>query len=161
MAELDVRMCGEQVLVRSLSSPRKRRSYQIMAENGHAATGKRGRSMGKEMGILFDLEGQKKHQICSFMRADKFWIASHSKSHLEQMLGDPIQEAERWDLAPKQASLWWTRTDDSEEKTDLSIDTKTGRHRFPFEIKIKILGCSTNRQGKTHEGLEERMQSAN
>ena len=74
---------------------------------------------------------------------------------------DLIQEAEKWDLAPKPASLWWTSTYDSEEKISLSINTKTGRHRFPFEEKFKIFGCTMNRLGKTHERLEERMQSAN
>ena len=45
------------------------------------------------------------HQICSFMRADNFWIMSHSKSELEQMLRDLIQEAEKLDLAPKLANF--------------------------------------------------------
>ena len=56
--------------------------------DGHAAIGKRGRSMGQERnGNSF---GHKKHQISSFMWADNFWIMSHSKSHLEQMLRDLI-----------------------------------------------------------------------
>ena len=59
-------------------------------------------------------------------------------------------------LTPQPASLWWTSTSDSEEKVDLSFDT-TGRHRFPFEEQFKILDCTLNRQGKTHECLEERM----
>ena len=41
-------MCGGQILIRSMSSPRKRRNSQIVAEDGHAAVGKRGRSQGKE-----------------------------------------------------------------------------------------------------------------
>ena len=114
----------------------------------------------KRMGILLDLEGLKKHQICSFMWTDNFWIMPHSKRNLEQMLKDLNQEAERWDLAPKPASLWWTSTY-SEDKIDMSIDTKTGRHRFLFEEHFKILGCTMNRQRKTHECQEERMQCAN
>ena len=114
----------------------------------------------KRIGILSDREGQKKHQMCSFMWADNFWIVSHSTCHLEQMLKD-LQEAERLDVAPKLASLWQTNAYDSEEKIDLSINTKTGRHKFSFEENFKILGCTMNRQGKTHECLEERMQCAN
>ena len=72
-----------------------------------------------------------------------------------------ILEAEMWNLAPKPTSLWWTSTFGSEEKIDLSIDTKTRRHRFLFEEKFKIFGCTMNRQWKTHECLEERMHSAN
>ena len=41
------------------------------------------------------------HKICSFMWADKCWILSHSKTHLEQMMKDLIEEAERWDLTCK------------------------------------------------------------
>ena len=36
-------------------------------------------------------------------------------------------------LGPKLASPWWARSYDPEEKIDLSIDTKSGRHRFPSE----------------------------
>ena len=39
----------------------------------------------------------------------------HSENQLEQMLRDLIQEAEKWDLAPKSASFWWTSTHDSRE----------------------------------------------
>ena len=49
------------------------------------------------------------HQICSFMSAD-CWILSHSEAHLEPMMKDFIEEAGRWDLDTKQASLWWTIT---------------------------------------------------
>ena len=66
---------------------------------------------------------------------------------------------ERWDLEPKTASLWWTSAVTSEEKTE--IDTKTGRHRIPLEEHFKILGFSLNRQQKTKDCLEERMQNAN
>ena len=84
------------------------------------------------MGVILDLEGQKTHQICSFMWADNCWVKSHSKAHLEQMSKDLIQEAGRWDLEPKPASLWRTSTYDSEEKKDLVIDAETGSHRIPF-----------------------------
>ena len=46
---------------------------------------------------------------------------------------DLIQEAEKWDLAPKPASLRCTSTYDSEENKDLKIDTRTERHRVSFE----------------------------
>ena len=108
--------------------------------------------MGKDrMGVF---EGQQKHQICSIMWADNSWIMFHSKSAPEQMLRDPVQEAEKWDLAPKRQVKKWNSTCDS-EKIDLSFETKTGRHRFLFEEKFKILGCTMNRQGKT-----QRMQCA-
>ena len=51
---------------------------------------------------------------------------SHSRGNLEQMLRDSIEEAEKWDLGPKNASLWWTSTYEPEESSDLSIDTKSG-----------------------------------
>ena len=70
----------------------------------------------------------------SSMLADNFWIMSNSKCHLEQMLKDLSQETEKWDFAPKPASLWWTSTIDSEEKIDLSIKTKKNR--------LKIVGCT-------------------
>ena len=64
----------------------------------------------KNMGLLLDLTGEKAHHICSCMWADNFWMMSHSKRNLEQMPRDLIEEAEKWDLAPKPASLWRTRT---------------------------------------------------
>ena len=113
------------------------------------------------MGVILALEGQTTHQICSLMWPDNFWIMSHSKENFEQMLRDLIEESEKWDLAPKPASLWWTSVYDSEEKIDFSIDTKTRRHRFPHEERFKLHRRTMNRQGKTHDCLEERMQSAN
>ena len=47
---------------------------------------------------VVDLEGQRAHQICSFMWADNFWIMSHSKVYLEQTLRDLIEGAEMSDL---------------------------------------------------------------
>ena len=61
--------------------------------------------MDKEKkGILLDMEGERTHQICSFLWADNFWIMSHSKEHLEQMLRDLIEEANRWDKKPGYSS---------------------------------------------------------
>ena len=48
--------------------------------------------------------------------ADNFWLVSHSKKNLKEMLQDIIEEARRWDLLPKAASLWWTSTYEAEEK---------------------------------------------
>ena len=104
--------------------------------------------MKKRRGILLDLEGERVHQICGFLWADNFWIMSHSKENLEQMLRDLIEEASRWYLVPKPASLWWTSTYDSEEKSDMILGISTGCYKFPFEDKFKILGCAVNRQGK-------------
>ena len=66
-----------------------------------------------------------------------------------------------WDLAPKRASLWWTSTYDSEEKIDLSIFYQNRTTQILYLRNFKILGCTMIRQGKTHECLEERMQTAN
>ena len=45
----------------------------------------------KGKGVLLDVEGEggEVHQICNFIGADNFWIISHSKKHLEQMLKRP------------------------------------------------------------------------
>ena len=72
-----------------------------------------------------------------------------------------IAEASKLDLEPKPASLWWTSTYASEEKIDMNLGTTTGCYTFPFEDTFKILGCAMNRQGKTCDAVEERMQSAN
>ena len=98
------------------------------------------------MGVSLDLERQKTHQFCSFMWADNHWVMSHSRAHLEQVLKDLIQEARRQDFEPKPAGLLWISACDSKEKIQISIETKTGCHRFPFEELFKILGCTMNRQ---------------
>ena len=41
------------------------------------------------------------------------------------------------------------------------IATTQLMYKFPCEEKIEILGCGMNRQGKTLDAIEERMQSAN
>ena len=55
--------------------------------------------MKQRRGVLMDVDGEGggEHQICSFMWADNFWIMSHSKEHLEQMLKDLIEEAAKVD----------------------------------------------------------------
>ena len=143
-----------------MSSPGRRRSSQIVAENGRVAIGKRGKSVGKGKNGRPDLEGRRKHHTLQLYVGRRLLdLVQFQQS--PQMLKVLSQEADKWDLAPKPTSLWWTSTYDSQEKTDLSIDSMTGRHRFLFEDEFKILGCSMNRQGKTHEGLAERMQSVN
>ena len=72
------------------------------------------------------------------------------------MLRDLVEEASRWDLVPKPASLWWTSTSDSEEKVDMILCTTSGCHKFPFEEKFKILGYAMNRQGKSQDAIEEK-----
>ena len=41
------------------------------------------------------------------------------------------------------------------------LGTSTGCHKFPFAEEFKILVCAMNRQVKTCDAVEERMQSAN
>ena len=91
----------------------------------------------------------------------KFRIVSYSEENLEQTLRDLIEEASSCDLVPKPASLWWTSTYDSEEMIDMILGTTSGCYKFPFEDEFKILGCAMKRQGKSHDAIEERMQSAN
>ena len=43
----------------------------------------------------------------------------------------------------------------------MNLGTSSGCYTFPFEDTFKILGCAMNRQGKTHDAIEERMQWAN
>ena len=66
--------------------------------------------MKKRKGVLLEKEGEGVHQIFSFVWADNFWIMSHSKEHLEQILNDLIEEAGKVGLELKLASLWWTST---------------------------------------------------
>ena len=107
-----------------------------------------------------EYDGEEKESIkfCSFVWADNFWIMSHSKKNLEQMLKDLIEEAAEMDLEPKPASLWWSNTYASGEKEDMILGTSKGCYKFPFEHEFRIL---VNRQGKTCGAVEERMQSAN
>ena len=115
----------------------------------------------KRKDTLLDMEGERGNQICSFMWTDSSWIMSHSKENSEQMSRDLVEEASRWDLEPKPASLWWTSTCASEEKNDMISGTLTGCYKFPFEDTFNILGCAMNRWEKTCDVVEERMRSAN
>ena len=81
---------------------------------------------------------------------------SHSKEYLEQMLQDLFEEAGKVDLEPKPASLWWTSTCASEDKSDMILGTSKGCNRFPSEDEFKILGCVMKRQGKTCDAVKER-----
>ena len=47
------------------------------------------------------------------------------------------------------------------KKIDMILGTSTGCCKFPFEDTFKILGCAMDRQWKTYDAVEERMQSAN
>ena len=100
------------------------------------------------MGLLLDFKDEKDHQICSVMWADNVWLMSHSKKSLDEMVQDIIEEAGRWDLLPKAASLWWTSTYEGEEKIHMNVITKVRIFWFPFEEKFQDPGVM-NRQGKT------------
>ena len=117
--------------------------------------------MKKDAAFSWTSGGEGVHQICGFIWADNFWIMSHSKENVKHMLRDLIEQPSRWDLEPKPASLWWTRTNDSEEKSDMNLGTTSGFHTFSFEDTFKMLSCALCRQGKTNDAVEERMQSAN
>ena len=42
----------------------------------------------------------------------------------------------------------------------MNLGTTSGWYNFPFEERFKILGCAMNRQGKSNDAIEERMQTA-
>ena len=118
----DVRMRWQQFIVQSMSPPKKHRSSQRVAKDGHAVPGRRGENWTKKrMGISCDFEGERAHQMCSFVWDDNFWITSHSENYLEQMLHDMIEEAEKWDMAQKSASLWWTSTHELKRNVILQL----------------------------------------
>ena len=75
-----------------------------------------------------------------FEWADIYWILSHSKTFLEQMMKGLVEEAEKWDLEPKPASLCWTGTHADERMDGIKITTTIGVHAMPFEKRFKILG---------------------
>ena len=74
------------------------------------------------------------------------------QKNLGQVLHDLVEKAEKWDLAPKPASLWWGRTYKGEERSEVLVATDGLMHKFD---KFKILGCGMNRQGKTLDAIEE------
>ena len=49
----------------------------------------------KKMGLHLETCQAGDHQICSFNWAHNFWTFSHSKAHLEQMMKELTEEAER------------------------------------------------------------------
>ena len=114
----------------------------------------------KKIGVLVNSRAGPAHQICSFTWADNHWIMSHSKTHLEQMMKDLIEEAERWDLEPKPASLWWTSTSASEMMEDITIGTRSGQHRVLKNNIYEILGYTFNQAGLTQDCLEDRMHNS-
>ena len=72
-----------------------------------------------------------------------------------------IEAAERQDVEPNPASLWWTSTTADEMMDDITISTRTGRHKIRNEKSFRFLGYSFNQAGRTQDSLEERMQHAN
>ena len=64
-------------------------------------------------------------------------------------------------MEPEPSSLWWTSTCATEEKSDMILGTSMGCYKFSFEDTFKILERTPNRQGKSCDAEEERMQSAN
>ena len=65
------------------------------------------------------------------------------------------------DLEPKLVSLWWTSTYASEEEDEMILGTSKSCCKFSFNDQFRTVGCVMNRQGKTCDAVEERMQSAN
>ena len=117
-----------------MSPPRKRRSsrlWQTMAAQLLASV--EGKWKQENMGLLLDFKGEKAHQICSFVWADNFWIMSHFKQNLDRMLRDLVEEAEKWTLAPKPASLWWRSTYEEEERSEVLIAANGLRYEFTLE----------------------------
>ena len=50
---------------------------------------------------------------------------------------DLVEAAERWDMEPNPASLWWTSMCADEMVDDITIST--GRHQIPFEKSFRFL----------------------
>ena len=105
--------------------------------------------MRKRSGILLDFGWEGIHQIGSFMC---LCIMSHSKENLEQMLRDVIEETRTQPNVSVVDEYVWCRREEWHE---------FGHHIGMLRISFKILGCAMNRQGKTYDAVEERMQSAN
>ena len=60
--------------------------------------------------------------------------------HSNQMLKELIDEAGRWDLEQKPASLWMSSTYAKEDKEEMMIKTKSGRTSFPNGKASKFSG---------------------
>ena len=96
--------------------------------------------MRRRMGVLVDKLSSwepSDPQFCAGRHI--LWIMSHSTVHLEQMPREFIEEAERWELEPTLASLWWTSTDADEKDENMMIKTQNVLHKFPFEKSSKVL----------------------
>ena len=70
------------------------------------------------------------HETCSFLRADNYWIMSHSK-HALGADDKELIEAERWDLEPKRASLC-ASTHAKNDKEKMMMKTNRGRTSSPW-----------------------------
>ena len=126
-------MCRKLFQIQSMSASRKRRSSPTVATDGCTTPSLRGRKVETEKhGSLVGLQRREGASALDYAR-------------------DLIEEAEKYDLAPKPASLWWTSTYEEEERSEVLVLRK----------KFLILGCAINRQGKSLDAIEERMQSAN
>ena len=77
------------------------------------------------------------------------------------MVNDLIKEAERWDLEPKQASLWWTNMHADEIMDDMEIKTTTGATQAAFSRRSSRFRETFLKEPDAKDHLEERMQSAN
>ena len=98
---------------------------------------KKERKIKKKMGVLMDTREGQAHQICSFMWTDNYWIMSHSKTHLEQMTKDLMEEAERWDLEPETCRSVVDKHLCLRDMEDFTISTRTGQHRIAFEKEFQ------------------------
>ena len=75
---------------------RKCRSTTAVAQNGHADPGEGRAGVDEHNGELHtDRQHGGNRQICSFMWADNYWFLFHTKAHLEEMMKDLIEAAER------------------------------------------------------------------
>ena len=71
-------------------------------------------------------------------------------------------EAKGKALEPQTASPWWTSTYAGEERDDTVIKTTAGEHTLPFCGQMfRFWDYIFNREGKMHDSLEVKMQSAN
>ena len=108
---------------------RKWRSTTAVAQNGNARSWGMSSRSGREKRWAPHWQC---HHICSFMWADNYWIISHSK-------------AQRWDLEPKPAGLWWTSTC-AHEMDDITLSTRAGHHKVPLEKCFKTRTCSSTKE---------------
>ena len=100
------------------------------------------------MGVLMEIRQGRYHQMCSFVGGQLLDHVSFKKSHLETMSKD-LMEAERSDLDPEPASLWWASTSAHEMMEDITISTRAGRHTMPFEKSVQDTPSSWQGRRKT------------